>query len=291
MGLWNVINATNDEFEELIKVSWISAPRQQPQIHPVNTAIPQLEEEASVVLPTPPRIASIVFAVSQECPYLLMDIEGKETDVVEITVAACTTTEVLKVFHGYARPRSSTFFAEARYCHGLRLDVLQQLTTEHQDHDNLKNRVRDFCSSYPTAVVLSADKAKDSDVYRYLQQWSTSRRYSNIGLRDWIERIHEQSHKEALKAKRDMTPFKGVTCPYRQLHDPILNICKRKRADGTRPALTASDRANISSGTHCSLTDVRELWLNLIETNRWPDPEKCAPVLLRRTPVSLDLRV
>ncbi len=281
-GIWRIMQATRHEWEELERLDWIQCPRQQARRR---EEIREASPPPPILSVTPEPIPSLVFAVRPKCSYLLMDIEGPCTDVVEITVAACTRTEVVKVFHGYSRPHKSVeaqkaFRDGAWYCHGIKLEILHQLTEEHQDHQDLLRRVQTFCAEYKEATVLSADKEEESDIYRYLRQWPQSRRYKNIELSPWVDRIHETSHNEAQAAKTSMTPFKGVSCPYSRLHSPVLHISKRKRANGTRPDYTASDRAKMSSGTHCSLADVRELWLYLIATAQWPKEEACSFVPL-----------
>jgi hypothetical protein len=205
-----------------------------------------------------------------------MDIEGKRTDCVEASIIICNRKEILHVFHDHAYPlEPQDHVFAARHCHGIQLEGLRQLTNNgKKTPKTLASATQDFANQFPQAIILSADENPKGDIFHYTATWAHEY-YQHVELPHWLTRIHETSHIRAVQAKGAEEYICGVKCHYSSLHHPHFTICHRKnKTTGHRRPLNDSDRAKLSSGSHCSLYDTYELFLFLQEKNAWPPATK-----------------
>ncbi len=232
------------------------APREdQGEVHQLIAEPPAMEiAEAAPRPPWHPITAMLYQPFNGTKNILLMDIEGRSDDCVELTILACEEHIPLEVFHGYGRPNSlATFKGDARRCHGMSLPLLRKLTKLNPSQLLLKGR--DFARRFAPATIISNDKSEDSDINTIRKHWGNGFRYRNVFLGDWVERDLQTYHKLALQAKFEEQPVKNVSCPYHQLHStPFIPYT---RPDGTK---NGADIARNRAKAHCSLYDVLELF-------------------------------
>jgi hypothetical protein len=210
----------------------------------------------------------------QEEIYLLIDLEGPVGGWVEASILACNRREIIKVFHDHACPDITTpedqkrHQCAARYCHGIKLHVIQQLTSKNSEQ--LQTSAEQFANQFPHAWILSADEKFESDVRTFTSTWQHKAKYNNVELEKWVPRIQEQSHQLAVQAKRSEEKICGVKCSYSRLHHPRISAYTTfDPRTGFRKEPNESQRARLSSGSHCSLYDAYELFLHLKMNNLW----------------------
>jgi hypothetical protein len=152
-------------------------------------------------------------------------------------------------FHDHANPTDiNDHLRAARNCHGIQLDILQKLTC--RNPSDLQAAAKQF----PQAMILYADKDEESDAYNYTRSWKFE--YINVTLPDWIIRVSEPSHLQALHAKEAEETIGDTKFEYSRLHHPRFTILpKANEITGLRRELNAPKRAKLSSGSHCSLYD------------------------------------
>ena len=181
---------------------------------------------------------------------LIIDVEGQDPDIVEITILVYNNYQIIDIFHDYAIPTNEiTHNLTASFCHCIPYSSLIKVTKNSPSH--LLEKARVFASQYIPATVISNDKVCNSDIFHIINKWNLNLTYQIHYLGDWIYRIHQPSHQLSRFAKFFHTPICTTTC-----HLHTLSLFHQKP--------TATNIAKESHGAHCSLYDSYELFLSLI---------------------------
>jgi hypothetical protein len=210
--------------------------------------------EHEVMTPWHPPSAILYRPVPGFRNTLLIDIEGRPNDCVELTIIACDGHIPLEVFHNYAVPGDEDQFKkDARACHGLNLRLLKRLTNRRPEQ--LVELGKRFARKYAPALIISNDQQMHSDVHTLQQTWGEGFAYRNIFLGNWTERDSQMYHRLALQEKFEERAVKGITCPFSVLHSTPL---KEKTRSNGMPNTT--DSARNKAKAHCSLYDTLEIF-------------------------------
>jgi len=181
--------------------------------------------------------------------FLITDVEGQLPDIIEITILVCIDHRLVDIFHEYGIPSDrQKHLASASYCHCIPYTSLCQIT--HNSSEILLSRARDFVSLYQSAIVLSNDKSSKSDIYKLISSWNLDLEYCNIYVGDWLIRVNQQSHLESRHAKFQSKSILGKSC---NIH--TLPLRQQKP--------TPTNLAKYQHGSHCSLYDTFEIFLEL----------------------------
>ena len=178
---------------------------------------------------------------------IFIDSEGSPIQELSALEMDFETREIVDVFHGHAHTTESDSFAR-KHIHGLNTKFL--LREGYENSAGLIAAFRDWLREKNHFMCYGNDPTKEKEELKLY--------VVDIGLDQWIYRIHKPYHQVAFHFKRHNIPILSKRC-CAEAHSSY------KKAH-VRPS-NRSDAAKEQYGHHCSLYDCYSMYLCYVTTD------------------------